>query len=1030
MMLFSRSNPRSKRGRTAQPSRKNRKTTSSRRNTTGPVTTSTATPLTLSLPPNIKRNISASSDSCSCSSTASLSSRTASTATASTAETRKNGSTTTSGANGMSMDVSSNHRRMKEVQSVGVRKQCTNVSEGTTSNVCGTALKTIPLARNNFSNNLPSPLSPSNSPSSEETYYQTYMGSTYFPEGTISHLEQEVAKLSAALKRHRKYTPEWFALDTKLSAAKEELIAVKEDRDLDFLDGDVGIPETVLVRSEEVEEAPPPPQSSIIEQTDPECHDSTARVSLTRQEYELAVQNLATVEKFSDEWFLLQEEMIELRTRLRLEEEDDCATAETNRSPAGDSVLSKNVENSTLSTLEESQIEQNETPFSSYIAPPVTLSRALSDSRAINESNDDFFPLPYHERSSSLPSTSSLFLPGRRSMSPPLLLRCSPPSSPLVSRNLFPSSASINSSYYSNVDDNEDERSNLFSKTHHEESPLTKLRSEYAEARSKLDTFPKFSKEWFEQKTKTFSLEEQIEALDCVSFGCERSVGGSSYFSFGVADRSNAAWSEEDDEIMSFASDLELLMIGEALKQGNCISPIANEDYEYFCDDELLPDESDFVLLNADQDKENMSATLIQTEWRRSHHYKAFQCMVSSATKVQAFVRCKLQLSKYMQQRRHFIALQSFLRRRSASSKYQQMLLSAARIQNVWRRQLRTRAEKPKPIYAMTSIQSPLERWLARTSYVSKRMSAILIQDTWRGWTQRMKFLKIRKAAVCIQSYFRMKKQLRNYWQITSNVVLIQRVFRGWFAQRRPDEISDTRCKFRNQSFFHHITTIGACNVQNPPNGFDESLSAMSTIQYIRKKQQELTFRRSQVPKFSDEWFYATEQLQDLNDELQFIEREQLHNLIEELQSIEGIFDSRQDYESSEINVAKGHLISSTREDASPSGHVMRIVQSIEQSIEAQTSSSHSCHGFSLLGSSYINVSPNNLSSVSSNSTIKSTEEEEGDLKRLGRECLRLTLELENLPMYSHEWFQCRVELKMVTEELEFLYSHSLFIKR
>jgi hypothetical protein len=202
----------------------------------------------------------------------------------------------------------------------------------------------------------------------------------------------------------------------------------------------------------------------------------------------------------------------------------------------------------------------------------------------------------------------------------------------------------------------------------------------------------------------------------------------------------------------------------------------------------------------------------------------------------------------------------------------------------------------------------------------------------------------------------------------------------------------------------------------------------MSSIQYIRKKQQELSLRRSQVPKFSDEWFYATELLQDLNDELQFIEREQLHNLIEKLQSFEGIFDSRQDYESSDLNVAKGRLISSTREDASPSGHVMRIVQSIEQSIEAQSSSSHCSPGCSLLGSGYINLSPNNLSSVSSNSTIQSTEEE-GNLKRLGRECLRLTLELEYLPIYSHEWFQCRVELQTVTDELEFLYSHSLFSK-
>jgi hypothetical protein len=233
---------------------------------------------------------------------------------------------------------------------------------------------------------------------------------------------------------------------------------------------------------------------------------------------------------------------------------------------------------------------------------------------------------------------------------------------------------------------------------------------------------------------------------------------------------------------------------------------------------------------------------------------------------------------------------------------------------------------------------------------------------------------------------------------------------------------------YHNQNIFHPAI-IGACDVQNPRDGLDESMPAMPSIQLIRKKQQELSLRRSQVPKFSDEWFYVTELLQDLNDELQFIEREQLHNLIEELQSIEGTFDSRQDYESSDLNFAKGQHISLIREDASPSGHVMRIVQSIEQSIEAQSSSRQSSPGFSLCGSSYINVSPNNLSSISSNSTIKSSEEED-NLKSLGRECLRLSLELENLPIYSQEWFQCKVELKSVTEELEFLYSHSMLSKK
>ncbi|KAL3803883.1 hypothetical protein HJC23_004045 [Cyclotella cryptica] len=1024
MKLFSRTNPRSTRGRTTQPSRKKRSAASSRRNNAGPVTASSATPLTLSLPPSIKRKASASNDSCSCSSTASLSSRTASTATASTVGSRKDGLTAiaTTSASGLALDVSNGHRKKEKVQSDSERnQQCTTGIESTATIICGTAVKSNPSSNNN---NVPSPLSPSDSHSSDESYHQPYIASAYYPEGTISHLENEVAKLSAALKRHRKYTPEWFGLDTKLSAAKEELIAVKEDRDLDFLDGDVSIPATVLVRSEEKVEELPPPKIGIVERPNPECHDDTARVSSTRQEYERAVQKLTTLDKFSDEWFLLQEEMIELRTKLRLEEEGDGTTAETSDSPSGDSVLSKNVENLSLPTLKDNELEQDETHLPSYLLAPATLSRSLSDSRANAESKGDFFPGSYHERSSSLPSTSSLFLPGRRSMSPPLLLRCSPPSSPLVSRNLFPSSASINSSYYSYVDDDEDdmqERSDLFSTLPHQESQWTKLRSEYAEACNKLDTLPKFSQEWFEQKTKTVSLEERIDAIENASMGGDRSVGGLSCLSFGVADRSNAAWSEEDDEIMSFASDLELVMIGEALKQGNCISPIANYDYEYFRDDYLLPYESDFGVFDSHQDKENVCATLIQAQWRRYQNFKAFRCMVSSAIKVQSFIRCKLQVSKYKQQRRKLIALQSSLRRYLAVSKYRHAIFSVARIQSVWRQKRLMRSEMSKTLHGMTSMQSPVQRWLARASNVSKRASVILIQNAWRGRSQRVKFLNTWKATICIQSYFRMKKQQRNYRLISSNVILVQSVIRGWFARRQfcHENISDTHCNHGQSS--SHLTTIR----QNHQIDLDKSMQEMPSIQYIRKKKQELFVLRSQVPKFSDEWFYATEQLQRLNDELQFIEREQLHNLIEELQSIEDTFDSRQDTDCSDSNVAKSKFTSSTREHASPSGYVMRIVQSIEQSIDAQTSSRQSSPGISLFGSGYINVSPNNLSSVSSNSSIKSSEEED-NLKRLGRECLRLTLEMENLPKYSQEWFQCKVELKTVTEELEFLYFHSV----
>jgi hypothetical protein len=47
-------------------------------------------------------------------------------------------------------------------------------------------------------------------------------------------------------------------------------------------------------------------------------------------------------------------------------------------------------------------------------------------------------------------------------------------------------------------------------------------------------------------------------------------------------------------------------------------------------------------------------------------------------------------------------------------------------------------------------------------------------------------------------------------------------------------------------------------------------------------------------------------------------------------------------------------------------------------------------------------------------------------LKDLGSECLRLSKRLNQLPKFSPEWTLSKVELKLVTEEMEYLYVESL----
>jgi len=972
MMLFSRTNPRSKRrGRaTAQQSsngaKRDTKSSSASRGSGGSSGSNKSSSLTLSLPPTIKRR--STDDACSCSSTASTSSRTVSTATASTVTTDTKKKT----ADGGPLDT---QRR---------RGQHNGKNNG--------PVKSLDhyLALNNPQQvNIPSPLSQSSrSHSSDESHDSSISSWQRHPTNSnvtntscvtsttrgdpINHLENEVAKLSAALKQYRKYTPEWFVLDTKLSAAKEELEAVREDRDLDFLDmndpllvrrnhsvtnGGLGVPETVLVRSDEVDGDRPIERSNIDESQG--TTNSTSKMSATQQEYQEAVQKLNKVDKFSDEWFLLQEQVIELRNKV-MEEAIKPTLASAGDSPS-------EVDNSTLPSLADDDREQNEP--APYLMP-VPLSRALSDTRPTHHSKN-FYPAPYHERSSSLPSDSLAFVPSRRSMSPPLHMRCSPPSSPLTSRNLFPSSASINSSLYSQNDDDDEEEtgSRLFSSMPQEDEQLAKLRSEYTAACLELESLPQFSKEWFELKTKTVNLEEQLENQE------NGSLGGVSHLSYGgVADRSSAAWSEEDDEIMSFASDLELCMIGEALKQGNCVtSPFGTDDFispigdVTYCDeDDSLMDGCEFPDFAANYEKEYASAIRIQSQWKQYHRSKAYKSMVLSAIKVQAFVRCKLQLSKYKQQKQR-------------TKVRSHTLFSVSTIQSAFaRRKFHKKSDESNS--ALYSSQSP------------DRLRSVLIQH------ERTKLLHILKAAICIQSFIRMKQQQKNF-KLLANVILIQSVVRGRLARRQVNEYV-SRSILQDQDSVHSKSRS-----QNSPSAHNKSSVARPSVEVIQSHHRALSLRRSQLAKFSNEWFYTTELLQGLEHELHIRQREQQNasdgNASDGHMSME---DSRHEDDLSSSSP-------STRDASMPCGYVMQMVQSIERQ---QTSSLQSSPDRSIC--SWTNFSRNEFSPKNANPT------EEENLKRLGKECIRLARELEELPRFSDEWFQCKVELKSATEELELLY--------
>ncbi len=481
-------------------------------------------------------------------------------------------------------------------------------------------------------------------------------------------------------------------------------------------------------------------------------------------------------------------------------------------------------------------------------------------------------------------------------------------------------------------------------------------------------------------------MEEQLETMES-ALDVERSI--CTHLSYGF-DRSSAAWSEEDDEIVSFASDLELVMIGEALKAGNCIDA---EDYEFL--EELLPLEMcDFP--ETEEERERKAAIVVQREWRRYWRVKSWRCVKESVVKLQAFVRCKLQLTKYQRQRRQLIVLQSFLRKRRDTSKYQMALYSAYLIQSAWRR-----ASVERSTLAVTSIQHPTRRWLVRSSYVHKLANAIRIQSAWRRWRQQRQFQRLLMVVVFVQSLARRIHQRRRYGRILASVLLVQQIAHGWLVRRQvKSSVSPSAPDAQDPVETKSVT--GGCT-QNLPNNPSKPTTQRASVEVIRSHHRALTLRRTQIPKFSDEWFYTTELLQGLEDELLLREREE--------ESLEDTFDSRHDGPS-------------VRDGAYSPGHVTRTVQSIDTqtssrqlSLESSPISRHSSGANHSPG--WVSFSSNNFPPSPNSAPTKDEE----TLKRLGLECVRLSRQLEELPRFSDEWFQTKVELEAVTDELEFLYS-------
>ena len=241
---------------------------------------------------------------------------------------------------------------------------------------------------------------------------------------------------------------------------------------------------------------------------------------------------------------------------------------------------------------------------------------------------------------------------------------------------------------------------------------IAHLKTQHSKACASLEILPKFSKEWFDLKTNTVLLEEQLDELENASGGGGRSICGLSHFSSaseggwgsstsggGCNRSSSCGWSESDDGIMSLGNEfgdvLERVMVVEALRQGNSASPIHYDD----------------------DDDDDISSSSSHSEDGKGTG--KFLQLITGGYRVQI----------------------------SES-------LAATTIQRIWR--MRSCTKQTHLVHSIYSLQIK---------------SAVLIQSMWRRRGCRLEFISLRSASILIQSYIRLSLQTRRYRQLASSVV-------------------------------------------------------------------------------------------------------------------------------------------------------------------------------------------------------------------------------------------------------------------
>lgn len=928
---------------------------------------------------------------------------------------------------------------------------------------------------------------------------------------TIYRLENECYKLRVSMSKVRKATQEWFFLETRLKNATDELDAAKEDRDLMLGGGDVCFgTEIDAIANNKATNNNNDSSNNNTCSAGPLVVPLTPIKSEAQKQREKIEQDLQRIEvqlnvhpKFSPEWFKLKEELVELRIKL----------------DEGDST--KNKSNSSSNNINNGSSSNNNNNNNKITTPS-----KKQNKENFNENNWDEvqveLPPQFHFRpispppSPSSPSTSTSSLSRSRIVNPT-------PGKPHTST---PGSGSFYYNFYSDDQDTIEQR--------------TLLRSQHDAACEELDKFPQFSKEWFAAKTKAVLLEDQLEELENKSH---------SHHSCGGSNRSFSGWSENEEELeaISCADELECVMVAEALKQGNCISPsfvgdddlqedeggLDNEDNQLQGDVEGVDNVGIALTISTeDQSDENQTAMLLRPRQLpflfnagedsqkdgekaaiESDHQlqedvlkvgvedigavspsqdlpgdnnspkqqeedaspedfplatdsdqptnteagvpdEAVPLESQEETDTNAIDLGKVDNDQLEIQKHHVVMIQEQWRIHSRCSPFKRTKTRALVYQTVSRDE--SHSKKGKGFNLVGFVQNLLpkdkhSRWSI--------FAAVLIQSRWRSYQKRKLFkarissiTKVQALARCKQQQLMFCKQrekastlrkrpenkeLASLLDESENVledlkalqaaIIVQRAWKRHHSKSQKS--LELRSILEQASYMRMQLAMlkGSITIQRRWRAYIEQ----KHMSELYEKHDALSEKLDNLTKYSREWCDIVDQMRALRDQIGQLETTDPHHNQERDDTAPCIETESVNFASIRDSLEKKATVSTPK---LPDNHWNEKFQK-----GAVSSSTPVAPKGALPKSGNVSVSqyretfegnPNAAEKPPTPKTKKSrtrkSPKKSPTLKDLGIECLRLSQRLNDLPKFSPEWTLSKVELKLVTEEMEYLYLESL----